>query len=478
MVFTSWTFLVFLAVVLPIYYSLNLRAQNVFLTLASYVFYGWWDYRFCGLMIISTFLDYTCALIIDTSSSSRVRRAFLTVGIVGNLSMLSFFKYFNFFVDSAVEALRFVGMEADPPVLNIILPVGISFYTFQTMSYTIDVYRREMPACRDLVTFFLYISYFPQLVAGPIERAPHLLPQFSVPRVVDNEKIFSGLVLILLGFFKKIAIADVIAPDVEAAYSQTSTATWYFLYKGVWLFAIQVYCDFSGYSDIARGTSRLLGVELMENFNQPLMSASITEFWRRWHISLSSWIRDYVYIPLGGNRDGVGKSYRNLMLAMTACGIWHGAGWNYVLWGALQGFFLSVHKWMMGGRKFTERPLTLVRSPRDFSVYLFKWWCNINLVLIGFVFFRSPTFHGAMEFFEGLVTFRGGFSQFMVADAIDVAWGIALVMLLDVPQYLTRDHTIVLRWPWPVQGLLYGSMLFLMTVMASGDETPFVYFQF
>ena len=327
MLFNSWEYFVFLPVVLLLYYSLTRRWQNHLLLAASYIFYSWWDWRFTVLLVISTIVDFYLGIAIHQAEEPRHRRRLLVISCIVNFGMLGFFKYFNFFSDSAAHLLQSLGLHAHPIVLQIILPAGISFYTFQTMNYVIDIYRREMQPTRNILTYATFVSYFPHLVAGPIIRAELLLPQLENERVVDNQKFRGGCLLILIGLFKKVVIADSLAPDVTPYFTHPATYSSLVLLKGLYYFSLQIYCDFSGYTDIARGTSRLLGIELPENFNQPYLSQTITEFWRRWHISLSSWLRDYLYIPLGGNRRGRLRTYGNLMLTMVLGGLWHGANW-------------------------------------------------------------------------------------------------------------------------------------------------------
>jgi D-alanyl-lipoteichoic acid acyltransferase DltB (MBOAT superfamily) len=305
MLFNSFEFLVFFPLVLALYYVLGRRGQNLLLLLASYLFYGWWDWRFCSLLALSTLIDFFCGLAMDRWPDRK--RVWLAVSVVAGLGILGFFKYFNFFVDTAALALSTLGVEPHLPVLRIVLPVGISFYTFQTMSYTLDVYRGHLAPTRNLLDFGLYVAFFPQLVAGPIERATHLLKQFAAPRVVTRSMIESGCFLILLGYFRKVVIADGVSPMVETIFASSATAPWHQLVTGAVLFSIQIYGDFAGYSDIARGLSRLLGIQLMVNFKQPYLSRNITEFWRRWHISLSTWLRDYLYIPPGGKPGRHGR---------------------------------------------------------------------------------------------------------------------------------------------------------------------------
>ena len=325
MVFNSFVFAAFLPIVLLVYYRLSHRAQNAWLLAAGLLFYGWWDWRFLGLLGITTVLDFVSSNQIDRAIDPKVRRRWLLASLTGNLVILGFFKYFNFFVDSAVGVLGALGVEAHAPALRILLPIGVSFYTFQEMAYTIDVYRRDLKPSRSLLNFALFVCYFPQLVAGPIQRARDLLPQIEQPRRVTGEQVRAGVQLIFIGLFKKVVVADALAPMADAHFNQPSAFSGASLLLGLYLFAIQIYCDFSGYTDIARGVSKLLGIELAINFRQPYFATSITEFWRRWHISLSSWLRDYLYIPLGGNRGTTVQTYRNLLLTMLLGGLWHGA---------------------------------------------------------------------------------------------------------------------------------------------------------
>ena len=503
MLFTTWHFALFLPVVLIAYYALAHRWQNYLLLAASYFFYGCWDWRFLLLLMFSTCTDYLCGLGIE-SGPQRRKKLLLGLTLAINLSILGFFKYFNFFVDSAGHLLTAGGFHANLPVLKVILPVGVSFYTFQSISYVVDVYRGKAKAERDFLLYALFVSYFPQLVAGPIERAAHMLPQYRNPRIVDNEKFSSGLMLILLGLFKKLAIADAVAEMVSHSFDPAHVASYPAteLLKGIWLFAIQIYCDFSGYTDIARGTSRLLGIELMENFNQPYLSHNITEFWRRWHISLSTWLRDYLYIPLGGNRQGTLATYRNLFITMVLGGLWHGANWTYVAWGALHGLFLAGHKLFMQvkgehGRtgtvstmpglpgvaaSFAETPPRPIKRPDsppkrwDF-VGIASMILTLHCVLLAWVFFRAPNFATAWSYLHGILIFRGGLEGFGPRFEI-VAFYVLLMLLIDVPQYIWKNHTILLRSPWPARGIAMASIVLLIILLAPNNDTPFIYFQF
>lgn len=345
MLFNSSTFVVFLAIVLPVYYMLRHRMQNWLLLVASYVFYGWWDYRFLVLLLLSTVIDFWAAIHIEQSPTLSRRRWFLAISMLFNMGCLCFFKYFNFFTDATVKLLGVLGFQADAPTLQILLPVGISFYTFQTMSYTIDVYRAECKASRNLVEFAVSVAFFPHLVAGPIQRAANLLPLVENDRKFSAENSAVGLWLILVGYVKKCVIADRLADLVDAGFTAGGpplhgAQDWLLLYA----FAFQIYGDFSGYSDIARGLSKIMGFELMVNFKAPYLVTNPSDFWRNWHISLSTWLRDYLYIPLGGSRYSPARTYANLFTTMLLGGLWHGAGWAYLAWGVYQGALLIVHR--------------------------------------------------------------------------------------------------------------------------------------
>ncbi len=475
MLFNSIEFAIFLPIVVCIYYCLSHRAQNIMLLIASYIFYGWWDWRFLVLLFISTTTDYWVGRVLGVVTGRR-RKLILIISLVANLGFLGFFKYFNFFVDSMGQALHLLGLHADLPLLHIVLPVGISFYTFQSLSYVIDVYNGVFEAEKSFTTYALFVSYFPHMVAGPIQRASNLLTKLNQPRYVDDSKIYSGALLMLIGYFKKMAIADSVAPMVAQAFAQSSTASWMVLTKGIWLFTIQIYCDFSGYTDIARGASRLMGIDLMENFNQPYLSRNITEFWRRWHISLSTWLRDYLYIPLGGNRHGKLLTYRNLMITMLLGGLWHGANWTFIAWGTLHGMFLAIHKWMLDTRKSVQATPTT------------GWWVSVrqlllvlgtlHLVMLAWVFFRAPSISEAMVYLEGIFSFRGGLHAVHPRDLMTVAFFAALVLLIDWPQYHSKNHTIILTWSWPKRGVAIASMALLLLLMGENSDTPFIYFQF
>jgi len=467
MLFNSISFLLFLPLVLLGANGLPARWRNGFLLVASYVFYGAWDWRFLLLLIATTGIDYVAAQQIAASTSGARRRRFLLLSIGSNLVVLGFFKYYDFFVRSGAELLGMLGLPASPWTLSVILPVGISFYTFQSMAYVIDVYRGELPAVRDFRNYALAVAYFPQLVAGPISRMGQLLPQLQKRSRPTAERVQIGLGLMVIGFAKKVLIADLLAPEVDRIFTHPGEMTSGLLLKGAYCFAIQIYGDFSGYSDIARGVSELLGVRLMKNFEQPYLSQSITEFWRRWHISLSTWLRDYLYIPLGGNRHGAWNTYRNLMLTMLIGGLWHGANWTFVVWGGLHGSYLAVERMLGIGR---DRPAG--RGVAALGGRLARTVLTFHLATLAWIFFRAPTIPAAMTYLGGLL--RGHH----VGDVGPVPFiAGAAILLIDLPQYRSGRHTVFLRLPWWVQSPLYAGLC-LALILYGGSEVPFIYFQF
>lgn len=467
MLFNSVEFVLFLALVLLVYPRLGLRGQNWLLLIASCIFYGWWDYRFLSLMGLSAGIDYVVALRMDAEDDSPRRFRLLLVSLVSNLGMLAFFKYFGFFAESTSELLRLCGFAVDRLTLDIILPVGISFYTFQTLSYTVDVYRRELPACRSFVDFALFVSFFPQLVAGPIERATHLLPQVMRPREVTAGMIREGAWLLLLGYYKKVVLADNMAPFTERVFGHPTDVHGTEVLIGIYAFAFQIYGDFSGYSDIARGSARLLGFDLMHNFRMPYFSVNPSEFWRRWHISLSTWLRDYLYIPLGGNRGGERATYRNLMTTMVLGGLWHGAAWNFVAWGAYQGLLLCGHRALTGRTAGPEEGLTVQR--------LLKASLFFQLVCLGWLLFAVERLGDVGVLATQL------FQPFALTGKLALAnlvWFAAPVLLLDLLQLHGGKMEIVRSWPRPARLLVYAALVTLIVLGGRPGGGDFIYFQF
>lgn len=470
MAFNSFQYLILLAIVVGAHPLLRKKGQNVLLLAASYLFYGAWDWRFLSLLWISTATDYLVGRGLHRHDGQKARTRLLTVSMLVNLGMLAVFKYFNFFADSAASLLESIGVGADWPTLNVVLPVGISFYTFQTMSYTIDAYRRRIEPTDDPLAFAVFVAFFPQLVAGPIERARRLLPQFNVRRrVAHGDDLATALHLIGLGLFKKVVIADAVAPHVDTAFGSAGTAGWITLLVGVLGFALQIYGDFSGYSHIARGSARLLGIDLMVNFNQPYLSRNITHFWRTWHISLSTWLRDYLYIPLGGNRCSALATYRNLMITMLLGGLWHGAAWTFVAWGALHGAYLALHRRFRGHTRGAELAAPGLRDVAPvFATFV--------AVTLSWVFFRAATFTEAWDYLTGIVSLRAG--------AVDrtAVWivipAVVATLIIDLTQRRGVRHEAITTWPRLVRGLAYGAAAIAFIVFSGDAPVPFLYFQF
>jgi len=471
MLFNSWQFIAFYALVLAVYCITTHRWQNRLLLLSSYFFYAQWDWRFLALIWLSTIVDFFVALGLDRFADPRQRKRLLAVSVCTNLGILGCFKYADFFIGSAQDLLQRLGMQSDVPSLQLILPVGISFYTFQTLGYTIDVYRRRLSAERNPETFALYVAYFPQLVAGPIERAQRLLPQFRRPRVLTGDAWRSGAQLILIGFFKKVFIADTLAGYVNEAFENPEAMNSPALLLATYGFTLQIYCDFSGYSDIARGTSRLFGIELMENFRQPYFARNVSEFWRRWHISLSTWLRDYLYIPLGGNRRGPMRQRLNLMTTMLLGGLWHGASWTFIAWGALHGTYLVLHSFIRSdGEKRSNPMVTLLYILATFHCVSLTW-----------IPFRASTIESAITYCTLLMTnWESSLSTLTsVPIALPLAVSAVLIALLDIPCWRSgRELPFTTRHPWWLRGFSYGIMLILLAFAREGIHEPFIYFQF
>ena len=475
--FYSFEFAGFFALVLGLYCVLSHRAQNFLLLLASYLFYAsLGPPKFLALIIFSTTVDYVIGHRIEGALSPAARRRWLVLSLAMNLGILGYFKYCNFFIANALALLHTFGFDAQPLTLQIFLPYGISFYTFHEISYTVDVYRGERKACRDLATFASFIAFFPQLIAGPIGRASQQLPQFEHPRRMTWDGWCQGATLFLIGLFKKLAVADVLSGPVHHVFAQPALCTQSQLLFGVYGFALQIYADFSGYSDMARGLSKFLGFELIENFNQPYFARNITEFWRRWHISLSTWLRDYLYIPLGGNRFGAWHTYRNLFLTMFLGGLWHGAAWTFAIWGSLHGLYLAVHKLLLRGQK----PLGAPQA--GFGMTALKILLTFHLVAFSWIFFASSSFGSALLFLRGLCGLNAltAGTVSLGADAVSQALAAAVVLLLliDLPQYLRSDHCVVLRWKLAARAAVF-TLLPLWLIMDRGmRDVPFIYFQF
>jgi alginate O-acetyltransferase complex protein AlgI len=471
MLFNSFTFWIFFAVVLLLYRVLPHRAQNRMLLVASYVFYGTWDWRFLSLILVSTVVDFFVGKAIAApAASDSARKRWLILSLCTNLGLLGIFKYLGFFVDSAAALLVALGFEPNLWSLRIILPVGISFYTFQTLSYTIDIYRRQLKPCDDFLDFALYVGFFPQLVAGPIERAKRLLPQIMEARVVTSRDFQLGLYCILLGLFKKVVLADNMALVVDHVFSQPvgSLSAWDCL-LGVYAFAFQIYGDFHGYSLIAQGTAFWLGIRLMDNFRHPYFAISPQDFWRRWHISLSTWLRDYLYIPLGGNRGTQVQTYRNLLATMILGGLWHGAAWTFVIWGIIHGGWLAIHRFLSERAPERAEPGWLGLGIRMFFTF--------QIVCVTWLFFRAESVPQAIGFFASL------FGNYAVSEI--TVTGYALLAFFALPMiayevWVERRGELfaitTVHWGWRVA--LYSVILLFLLWFPAPVPSEFIYFQF
>ena len=471
--FNSYTFWVFFAVVILFYRRLPHRGQNRMLLVASYFFYGSWDWRFLSLIWISTIVDYLVALRIPGAVTKARGKALMWVSVCVNLGILGTFKYYGFFAEEVVTLARTLGWELGLPSLHVVLPVGISFYTFQTMSYSIDVYRGKIEPVRSFWDFALYVCFFPQLVAGPIERSQQLMPQITRPRAKRADDFAEGLYLVVTGLFKKVVIADNLAVIVNAIFgTPTSELTGLECLAGVYAFAFQIYGDFSGYSSIARGVSRWLGIDLMVNFRMPYLAISPSDFWRRWHISLSTWLRDYLYVPLGGNRGGDFETYRNLMITMLLGGLWHGAGWTFIAWGFFHGLILGVYRPLEAGIRRLQK--------REVGAW-WRLWClrlvMLQLVCFGWLLFRAESMDQVALMCRLIVsdptptalsTYAFGMIGFLAGP----------LMLFEVWLERAGDVLQLTHVRWQLRAAVYCYAALMLLICQPTVQSEFIYFQF
>jgi D-alanyl-lipoteichoic acid acyltransferase DltB (MBOAT superfamily) len=483
MLFNSLDFAIFLPIVFLLYWFVshkNLKLQNFLIVAASYLFYGWWDWRFLSLILFSTIVDYSIGLKISKEENQTKRKILLWTSIAVNLGFLGFFKYYNFFLDNFVSAFSFFGTPINAQGLNIILPVGISFYTFQTLSYTIDVYKRKLEPTKDFIAFTAFVSFFPQLVAGPIERASNLLPQFYNRRIFNKENALRGVRLILWGLAKKVVIADSIAPAVDDIFSNYERYPSTILLLGAFLFSFQIYCDFSGYSMMARGVSKLFGFELMTNFKYPYFSRNIGEFWRRWHISLSTWFRDYLYIPLGGSRVSKLLNIRNVFVIFLVSGFWHGANWTFIVWGGLHALLFIPSVLTKNNRKFTE-DLQLNRYLLPSIGDVFRILSTFVVVSFCWVFFRADSLNVAFLFIKKIIIFDSSPISFLNPydnQPLGIEF-IYLVVFIFV-EYLLATKIIKMYSKNRYKGIIIDAVLLLIITISVqiGSNLSFIYFQF
>ena len=478
MLFNSIDFAIFLPVVFILYWSLvnkKLKYQNFLVVLVSYLFYGWWEWRFLILIIFSTFLDYFIGRQLKKENAKYKRKFLLWMSIIVNLGFLGFFKYYNFFLDNFITAFSFFGTTINASSLNIILPVGISFYTFQTLSYTIDVYKQKIEPTKDFIAFSAFVCFFPQLVAGPIERATNLLPQFTKKRVFNNQKAIDGLHLILWGLFKKIVIADSCAVYANEIFSKYDSMNSLSLALGAIYFSFQIYGDFSGYSDIAIGTSKLFGIDLMRNFKFPYFSRDIAEFWRNWHISLSTWFRDYLYIPLGGSRGGIKMKIRNTFTIFLVSGFWHGANWTFIFWGFLNALYFLPLLITNKNRNFLDT-VAKGRVLPKLKEFLFML-TTFSLTAIAWVFFRADSISIAVNYLKKLFSFNftNGVQYLSIERYAPELMILIIIFIIVEWNSREKEHPLFGKW---IYLKIVFTLLGLITLGVYSNVNDFIYFQF
>ena len=477
MLFNSFEFFIFLPIVFILYWFVfgkKLKYQNFLIVIASYIFYGWWDWRFLSLIIFSSFIDYGIGVLLSKENRQVKRKLLLWTSICINIGFLGFFKYYNFFIESFVASFSFFGSDISTSTLNIILPVGISFYTFQTLSYTIDVYNKRLKPTKDIVAFLAFVSFFPQLVAGPIERATNLLPQFYKKRQFDYANAVDGMRQVIWGLFKKVVIADNCAKYANIIFNNSDDYSGSTLLLGAFLFAFQIYGDFSGYSDIAIGISRFFGFNLKQNFAFPYFSRDIAEFWRRWHISLSTWFRDYIYIPLGGSRGSLNKKIRNVFIIFLVSGFWHGANWTFIIWGGLNALYFlpllltnknRVNTDIVAEDKLLPNFREILQMTSTFFITLLSW-----------VFFRADSVTHATDYLQSMFTV-----SLFSKPAIMPFTVLFLVIVFITIEWLGRHGQYALeridRINKPLRWSIYIVLIMLMFLF-TGEEQAFIYFQF
>jgi alginate O-acetyltransferase complex protein AlgI len=473
MLFNSIQFALFFAALFPAYWLLRRwhRAQNILLLGSGYYFYACWNARLLSLLVLSTLMDFGCGLWVDREQRSRRRRVIVALSMALNLGLLGYFKYYNFFADSLQVLLARLGLPVPLAHLKIVLPIGISFYTFQSMSYVIDVYRRQIKPTRNLIQFATFVSFFPHLVAGPIMRPTTLLPQVAAPRRFKVDQLYAGAYLILWGLVKKVVVADNLAVIVNDLFGRWQTLDGGLALLALYAFAFQIYGDFSGYTDMARGIAKCLGFELALNFNLPYFATSPKDFWNRWHISLSSWLRDYLYIPLGGSRGGTIATCRNLMLTMVLGGLWHGAAWTFVVWGFYQGLLLVLHR---AAAPALERVQPVDRIDRACWTGL-RVFVTFHLVCLGWLIFRASSMEQVAGMLRAMIQ-RPAIPA--AAYLVPVAAAIIPLWLVQFFQYASDDLDVIARTPWYVRSVFYTACFYAIVLGGEFGGQQFIYFQF
>lgn len=483
MLFNSLAFAVFLPIVFILYWAIPHKYRYIILLVASYYFYMSWNPRYVVLILLTTAVSYLCAILVDAADSGRKKKWYVAAALVVSLGVLFFFKYFNFLSASVTAALARISIPLHPVTIKVMLPVGISFYTFQSLSYVIDVYRGDVKPQRNFLRYALFISFFPQLVAGPIERTKNLMPQLFEEREFSHDKAVYGLRLMLWGFFKKLVIADAVAKYVDIIYDNVHAYFGMTLIMATVLFTFQIYCDFSGYSDIAVGTAKLLNIDLMTNFKSPYLATSIREFWSRWHISLSTWFRDYIYIPMGGNRCSKARRNINLMVTFLASGLWHGANWTFVVWGGLHGVYQIIENFIT--EKFGKKE----KKPSKIVTFL-KGVLTFALVSIAWVFFRagslSDAFYVVTHLYRGVIHLPNAFTRMFIEMFFSyfafakLVLSLAALMLYD---YFSLKYDLIVEFgklKWPLRWIFYVGVttVIILLKLHNGTTQEFIYFQF
>ena len=469
MLFNSFEYAIFLPIVFLLYwfvFNKTIKLQNLFLLIIGYIFYGWWDWRFLFLIAFSTIFDFTIGILLEKTTELQKRKLLFAASCIVNIGLLGFFKYFNFFIDNFISAFESMGYHIPAVSLKIILPVGISFYTFQSLSYTTDVFRRKMKPTTDFVSFAAFISFFPQLVAGPIERAFNLLPQFHKKRLFDLNLAVKGMRQILWGLFKKIVIADTLSTYVDTIFNSYEVLPGSTLLLGAIYFSVQIYCDFSGYSSIAIGTARLFGFTLLQNFSYPYFSTNVSQFWRKWHISLTSWFRDYIYIPMGGSRGSLTKTIFNTLFVFALSGFWHGANWTFVIWGLLNGMYLIPNLILKNKKVISENNL--------FGI--FSMLITFGLITFSWIFFRSTNVAQAFEYINGLFskslfTYPVQHGMAITIPLIAILFGVEWIRKKEIELFQPQNIHFILRW------IIYLVMIIICLAFFKQNQS-FIYFQF
>lgn len=479
MLFNSLQFIFFFPIVVALYFVLNPKYRWILLLLASYYFYMCWNYKYVVLIVTSTVIDYVSGILLYRSQRKRYRVIFLLLSLFTNLGLLFFFKYFNFFSDTINLIFSKFNIFYQSPTFDYLLPVGISFYTFQTLSYTIDIYRRKRSPEYHFGKFALFVSFFPQLVAGPIERSVNLLPQFNQNFKFEYERVKNGILMMCWGFFKKVVIADRLAEYVNLVYNNAADYSGLQNAVATFFFSFQIYCDFSGYSDIAIGSAMIMGYNLMTNFRRPYLAQNIGEFWHRWHISLSTWFRDYVYIPLGGNRVAKWRWHTNLFITFLVSGLWHGANWTFVIWGALHGFYLVFAIWIERITDRFNRLFRLNKAPRLHRVL--RILKTFVLVYLAWIFFRANSFGDAIIVLKNLFHFEPGTVINLYENKIDffiALTGIIVLVIIEILEEQIGFYARLKTLGRPVKWAILAGLLLLVVVLGVWNEVDFLYFQF